>query len=250
MLSNKCIFETRHVLYCDILGFSAYSTSLFFEASRCFKIFHNLDQMIAEAKRAIDCPANDYYVVKPEIIYCSDSIIVSTPAANLDAIWLCDLAVNIQNFFALSGFILRGAIVSGKLYHSGNTVFGPAIAEAVKLDKSKEPPAIIVSDGVIKSFMAVTNELDEKIAEVRHQQLIFQSNKKNYIDPFCRLKFAVEGYLDQQSYRMIESWRDIIVNGFKNKNRKISVKYIWLAKRFNRSFCTKKSRISPIYLTP
>ena len=246
MINAKSQFEDRHVLYCDILGFSAYSTSIFFEPSKCLKLFHCLDQSLAEAKKKIDCPDDRYYVVKPEIIYYSDSIIVSTPATNVNAIWLCDAAVKIQNLIAHNGFILRGAVVTDKLYHSGNTIFGPAITKAVALDQPNEPPAIIVSEETLKSFMASTNGMGEEISKIRKQQLVFQEAQKNYIDPYCRLKFAAEGNLDQQSYRAIESWRNIIEKGSRNKNPKISVKYDWLAKHFDQAFCNKKNNILPI----
>lgn len=248
MISDKSQFENRHVLYCDILGFSAYSTSIFFEPSKCLKLFHYLDQLVAKAKKEIDCPDYRYYVVKPEIIYCSDSIIVSTPATNIDAIWLCDAAVNIQNFIAHNGFIMRGGVATDKLYHSDNTIFGPAITKAVALDRPNEPPAIIVSDETLKFFMEPTDGTGKEISKIRKQQLIFQENQKNYIDPYCRLKLAVDGNLDQKSYRAIESWRNIIENGTKNRNPRISIKYDWLAKRFNQAFCNKKNNILPIKL--
>lgn len=246
MINEKRRFEKRHVLYCDILGFSDYLTSLFFEPSRCFKIFHHLDQAIAEAKKEIACPDDRYYVVAPEIIYCSDSIIVSTPSTNVDAIWLCDAAVKIQNFVAFNGFIMRGAIVSDNLYHSGNTIFGPAIAKAVALDKPGAPPGIIVSKETLEIFMASDNDKDEEISRIRKQQLIYQVDQNNYIDPYSRLKFATDGNLDRQSSSAIESWRNLIERGLKIKNPKINSKYDWLAKHFNQTFCNRKNSIQPI----
>jgi hypothetical protein len=246
MINDKNKFEKRHVLYCDILGFSAYSTSLFFDPSRCLKIFHYLDQAIAESTKEIYCPDDRYYVVNPEIIYCSDSIIVSTPATNVDAIWLCAAAAKIQNFIALNGFIMRGAIVSDDIYHSGNTIFGPGITKAAALDKSDEPPAIVVSEETLKIFMASDSDKDEEISRIRKQQLIYQEGNNNYIDPYYQLKFAINGNLDQKTSSIIESWRNLIEIGLRNEKVKISTKYDWLAKHFNQTFCNRKKIIPPI----
>jgi hypothetical protein len=152
MINNRAKFECRHVLYCDLLGFSAYSLSNFFEPARCFRLFQALDKMVAQSAAKIDRSVPDHqtkrvpdYVVNPETIYFSDAIVISTPSTNLDAIWLCQAAAMIQNQMCLHGFLVRGSIVTGDVYHSENTLFGPAIAEAVALEKPRSPPVIVVS---------------------------------------------------------------------------------------------------------
>lgn len=246
MLDDRCQFENRHILYCDILGFSAYLTRTFFEPTKCFKMFHHLDQLIIESKKEINCSDDIGYPVKPEIIYFSDSILISTPATNVDAIWLCAAAAKIQNFIVHCGFIIRGGIATDRLYHSENTIFGPAIVKAVALDKHKKPPAIEVSEETLTIFMNSNTTEEKEISKIRKQQLIFQENQKNYIDPYYQLKFAAEGNLDEKSYMAIERWRSIIENGVKHESPQISIKYDWLAKRFNQTFCNKKNRILPI----
>ncbi|NLD65975.1 MAG: hypothetical protein GX648_05310 [Crenarchaeota archaeon] len=246
MINDKVKYEERHVFYCDILGFSKYTTSNYFEPSKCLKMFHQLDRIIAEAKKEVACPDSSHYVVNSEVIYCSDSITFTTPATNVDAIWLCETAAKIQNLISLFGFILRGSIVTGKIYHSDNTIFGPALIHAVELDKTGAPPAIQVSKETLRIFMDSNNPSDEEIARVRKQQLIFEDNKKYYIDPYWRLKFFADGNLDKTSNRAIDNWRTLIETGLKNKDSKIIAKYDWLAKRFCLAFSNKKNPVLPI----
>ena len=99
MIDENAQFERRHVLYCDLLGFSRYSLGRFFEHSRCFRLFRQLDKMVVNARIEIDPSVPDLfsglppdYVVKPEAIYFSDTIVISTVATNIDAIWLCEAA--------------------------------------------------------------------------------------------------------------------------------------------------------------
>lgn len=114
MINNMAKFEFRHVLYCDLLGFSDFSLSKFFDPGRCFRLFRALDKAIAQANVKIDplTPEPESqrvpdYVVNPEAIYFSDAIVVSTPATNVDAIWLCQAAAMIQNFRTSSVILTR-----------------------------------------------------------------------------------------------------------------------------------------------
>jgi hypothetical protein len=49
MINQRSRFEERHVLYCDLLGFSRYSLSEFFEPAKCFQLFARLDRILADA---------------------------------------------------------------------------------------------------------------------------------------------------------------------------------------------------------
>ena len=198
MSSKGGKFARRHVLYCDILGFSQYSLGKFFEPARCLRIFADFDDLIAQTTREIDPAAVEPqsgkvpdYIVKPEAIYCSDSIGISTPPTNVDAIWLCEAAARIQNRLCYYGFLLRGAITTGDVYHSGNTLFGPAIASAVKLEKSGNPPVILVSGETLTHFRYAATEEDKEIIKIREYQLIgLKESPAPYIDPFWITKIG------------------------------------------------------------
>ncbi len=246
MISENCQFERRHVLYCDILGFSSYLQSEFFEPNRCFRLFQQLDRMIEEASKLIDESAplpgtlrKPDYVVKPEAIYCSDSIVISTPPTNVDAIWLCEAAARISNSMCANGFLLRGAIVTGEIYHSGNTIFGPAIAKAVCVEQSGIPPVIAIAQETIDIFKCATSEQDLEISNARSRQLIcYDDDGMPYVDPFWLLKaHANQLCLHPHAKLKIDSWRSLIESGLRNRNQTIAKKYEWIAKRFNAALC-------------
>lgn len=238
MITENRNFERRHVLYCDILGFSSYLQSEFFETDKCLRLFHQLDRMIEEATNSIDeyasVPGTSQtpdYVINPEAIYCSDSIVISTPPTTVDAIWLCEAAARICNGICANGFLIRGAIVTGEIYHSGNTIFGPAIAK-----------------DTIDVFKCVRSEQDLQIVNARSRQLISHDDSKQpYIDPFWQLKTqANQLCLHPHTKLNIDSWRSLIENGLRNRDQNIAKKYEWIAKRFNAALCNKSSEIEPI----
>ncbi len=257
MLDEKSKFEKRHVLYCDLLGFSRYLQSEFFEPSKCFRLFSQLDQMVTDSKIEIDASVPDPitglvpdYVVKPEIIYCSDSIVISTIATNVDAIWLCEAAAMIQNRICAHGFMLRGAIVTGQMYHSENTIFGPAIARAVQLDKKGDPPVVVLDKDTMEIFTYGNSDEDRKIASIREDQLIVREDGcLPYIDPFWPAKIYMNNESINQITRItIDCWRTLIETGLRNNKRSIFEKYLWIAQRFNQTLCGRASAIPPIAL--
>jgi hypothetical protein len=257
MITAKSKFELRHVLYCDLLGFSKYSKSEFFEADRCFRLFKQLDELIEEASSHIDEDEPDEvfgrkpdYIVKPEVIYCSDSLVISTRATNIDAMWLFEAAARIQNGICAHGFLLRGSIVTGNLYHSGNTIFGPAIVEAVAKDKSGGAPIIVIDKESLHYFCLASSDEDEEIIKIRKYQLVAEDdNDTPYIDPFWMSKIhANQETIHFKTRVNLDCWRSLIEIGLKSQNTNILGKYTWMANRFNKVLCNKASNIKPICL--
>ena len=254
MINNTARFERRHVLYCDILGFSKYSLSEFFEPDRCFRLLSELDKMVVQSTTYID-PTNvdpesqrsPDYIVTPEATYFSDSLIISTPPTNIDAIWLCEAAARIQNRLCYHGFLIRGSIVTGDVYHSGHTLFGPAIARAVEMEKTGSPPVILVSDETLRCFRQASAKEDEEIVKVREYRLIAQKdNLKPYVDPFWLTKIAAnQSTLLEHTHANITAWRILIESGLYHPPG-IRRKYSWMARHFNRSLCGKASGVSRI----
>ena len=211
--------------------------------------------MIVDSKIEIDLTKPDPetgqtqdYVVAPEIIYCSDSLIISTPANTIEAIWLCEAAAKIQNGLCTKGFLLRGAIATGLLYHSGNTIFGPAIVNAVEIEKYINHPVIGVSQETLDCFFDVKSAEDKEIVQIRANQLISNKNcNYSYVDPLGMLRIhAQRTIMHVINDFQIRYWRTLIERGLKAKSERVVSKYAWMAKHFNNSLCNCKSNIMPI----
>lgn len=254
MIGAKAGVERRHLLYCDLLGFSSYSLGERFDSAKCSRLFAALDKMVAQASVHIDptVPQPESqrvpdYIVTPETSYFSDAIVISTPATNVDAIWLCAAAAMIQNQICHHSFLIRGSIVTGDVYHSGHTLFGPAIARAVSLEKRGGPPVIVVSDETLKCFRHANTEQDKEIVATRECQLIGRDNSRlPYIDPFSLAKIATnQPAIHERTRADIGAWRTLIETGLHHP-RQIRRKYSWMARHFNRCLSGKASAIVPI----
>lgn len=63
-----------------------------------------------------------------------------------------------------AGFLTRGAVVRGPLYHCDNVIFGPALLRAVDIEeKDAIYPRILVSDSVVDHCSRLGHDLQHKV---------------------------------------------------------------------------------------
>lgn len=129
------VTDGTYVAYCDILGFSEFTTSHFDETVKIYSDF---------AKVITDFAQEDV-----EIAIYSDSVLLTSAS-------LVRIAQAVQNiwFFALQhNMMIRGAITQGKyweLRHGKNLlVVSDALVRAVRLEKLVGVPAVVVADDIL-----------------------------------------------------------------------------------------------------
>lgn len=67
-----------------------------------------------------------------------------------------------------AGYLIRGAVVLGLLYHSDNVIFGPALLTAVEMEERESfYPRILVSDSAVASLCRTTKRPTLQIADRR-----------------------------------------------------------------------------------
>jgi len=77
----------------------------------------------------------------------SDNYVLSMPAEFGIRILLSAAALRIK--LLQLGFLTRGGVTVGQMYHIDNVVFGPALIEAVALEKEAHYPRLLCSDGLL-----------------------------------------------------------------------------------------------------
>jgi hypothetical protein len=77
----------------------------------------------------------------------SDNYVLSMPAEFAIRILLSAAALRIK--LLQLGFLTRGGVTVGQMYHIDNVVFGPALIEAVALEKEAHYPRLLCSDGLL-----------------------------------------------------------------------------------------------------
>lgn len=152
----------------------------------------------------------------------------------------------IQNGICAHRFLLRGSIVTGYLYHSGNTIFGPAIVDAVAKDKSGSAPVIVIDENSLKHFCMASSDEDREIVKIRKHQLVVEDDQEKphtLIHSGCPKLVPKQASIHVNTRINLDCWRSLIEEGLKNTNTNILGKYTWIANRFNKVICNKASNI-------
>jgi hypothetical protein len=251
------IYEVKHVLFCDILGFAQAVLLQTVDPAMFLLTFDHLQAAVREANRKIDSDEISQenglqydYTVTPRAEHFSDCIVISTPATNVDAIWLCHAAAEIQNMLVRRGFLSRGAICTGLLHHAETSIFGPAFVTAVQREKETSRPRIAVSPETLECFRIAKNAQDAEISLIREQQLLASDQSGSvWIDPFHHLKFFAdrdEPPPHQHVKTNIAAWSKVLRRGLLYSEGRVFEKYVWMSKQYNERLTRPGSWIQPI----
>jgi hypothetical protein len=163
------VYEDHIVLFLDFLGFS--EASVQFDENRQVEIL-TLLRGIADLRSEFEVKSqhrddgSSQYDVKPAVSTFSDHIVISYPIKRLmveakassDFIILNQISLYVGVIAASAiklGFLIRGGVAKGKLYHADGVVFGEALVRAYKLESQVAVyPRVIVSDEIAGSIEA------------------------------------------------------------------------------------------------
>jgi len=168
----------------------------------------------------------------------SDSIVVSylkdEPNGSGVSSMLWDVH-RLQLELVTSGILLRGAITSGLLYHDQNLIFGPALNEAVALEKLASYPRVILDGQILEEAglrrsarttqkFEATRSISSMVAEDL-DGLYYVDYFNVHPDDFGEDWDDLRGYLE-----LLRS----LIKGLANKRElTIKVKHSWLRTKFN-----------------
>jgi len=258
-MSNTGKYEERYCLFLDILGFqshvddsvSAEKTTL---KSMTFTKLKSALSGISEGvnyKESIEISGK----LRPSsrrVTQFSDSVVVSYLKNELNGAGMASMlwdAHTLQLQLIHRGILLRGAISSGLLYHDESLVFGPAMNEAVQLEKLANYPRVIV-DGQL---------LDE--AWISRPERTRSSSGGGGTSSSL-VKMDLDGlyfidYFNVKPENFSDDWDEVreylvalrnLIKGLANKRApSVKVKHSWLRTKFNEmAFALEKSNFSDL----
>lgn len=231
-MDKQITYEKRIVLYLDILGFKSKvdeSTSNY----EMFKSIHKaLNNIYSDRIKNYQGPMKgvDYGT---HISVFSDNIVMSEPYEREGSFYGFVHSVYwLVNEILWDGFLVRGAITIGDLYHDDKVIFGPALNKAYQMESELAiyPRVIISQDDFVTGLKrALYGDVDEEakyldhILSIDEDGFIYLNNitKKHEFDDN-------EVYID-----LLIKLRSKIVEGLKMSNLKVKAKYEWLKTKYN-----------------
>lgn len=159
---------------------------------------------------------------------------------------LCRLQFN----FALKGIFLRGGLSYGKIYHKKNLCFGPALINAVNLEKDyAKYPCIAIDNTIIEKFH---KDMKSDIEDDYCPGYKFPHKIKDFAYELCLNYFVrTDSFKQKQDdmptymidwltscfiasdYNITKMRQAILIELKKNYKKEIREKYQWLARYYN-----------------
>jgi len=162
-------YRERVTAFIDILGFRKKVNESSHDHEKTLRICSALKFLTYDYKKYNDfCNSTDEFVKSGRRVTAfSDSIVISYPKKEETMVFLLLDVMLLQAHLAFLGFMLRGGIVCGKLFHSGNIVFGPALVKAYELEsKAAIYPRIIIERKYLEEYDFNMQYLHPKLCEV------------------------------------------------------------------------------------
>ena len=146
-------FEDRAVAFIDVLGFKALVAGAVCSDEQLIQLSSLID-LLSSAVPALDSnvDASVQAHLIPKHIYISDCIILSAPLSDAsrpsyDGLSVVVMrAIQLSHHFLDAGFLVRGGISVGKVWHTSSNIVGPAYQEAYLLEHNGEEPIIVLSE--------------------------------------------------------------------------------------------------------
>ena len=232
-------YETRIILFIDFLGFKE-------EVERTKKDAECLSNLI-DALDLIGVAGELTTNSSQQVTQFSDSLVVSYKVSETSGVfWMANvIALTIIQLVG-HGYLLRGAVTIGKLYHTQRHLVGPAMVAAYEMEsKVACVPRVIFDPKIIKAARRHPqpgHSPDEEEAYVRHF-VKTDLDGQLYLD-FVTWKSVVEvAGLDSDEYpAYLGKLSGLIKRGLKHEDVRVVEKYLWL----HRAYAAERDRFATI----
>ena len=240
------------VLYMDVLGFERFSTAA--------DAHQHLDELLGALQAAREEALTEFTAGPHATTWFTDNVAVAFPVERVGdaavAVSLAELmAARLQTALAIRGYYWSGGIAVGDVYLEPKFVFGPAIVEAVKLERAERehsggtlprvllaPTAAATTSAGKEGFIAALGRIGIGVdpatvadLQLRHADgpLTFVS----YLDWMLLENRIVQGSLEAAVARL-ELHRDGVVTALQDATlgEHVHAKYRWLA-QYHDAFC-------------
>jgi hypothetical protein len=156
-LAAPMAYERRFVAYVDILGWkdaccdSRRHAEVFAVAKMLSELPPNFSRDMKETLNHTKGAAPDPSHRETEVVTFSDNLVISTPI-DLGYTLLFKFLTFVCLDLLTQGFLTRGGVAVGELCHKENLVFGPALIEAVAMEKEAIYPRLLCSQALAETI--------------------------------------------------------------------------------------------------
>lgn len=198
--SNRCLqhqwwppmiqFEDRAVAFIDILGFKQLVNQAALSATDLAKL-NDLVALLGAVIPFLDGEVQSSVPqhLIPRHLCISDCIILSAPLQvsfdehkNYSGLEILVMRViQVTQLFLDFGYLVRGGIEIGKVWHTESNIVGPAYQEALRLEQTAKMPRVILSDSATQLWRTSGESVGNRMCIAYQGQCIVNSLHSYYI---------------------------------------------------------------------
>lgn len=231
-------YQYRILVFIDILGFSESikkSDSDNTEVNRIYETLIDLREFFNQSEVGDEFKQMGF---DNQVLQISDSLVISKliqePGGLFSILQECSFAIHRLITF---GFLCRGIIKFGKVYHEKDLIFGPLIIDAFLAEKEMLLPVIKFDKELfklVKNYPGFANKGNEEWELNLIIKNLGKLNENEYfVDYFTDFNDVIG---DENGKEHYDKLRAIITEGLKkSKDSSPYLKYLWAANEFNRT---------------
>lgn len=244
-MNNPGYYEERYCLFLDILGFQSHVDESISprEDNKKPMNFFQLRKVLDRISEGVNYREKIEVSgkLKPTsrcVTQFSDSVVISYRKDEQHGQGVSSLLLDvhrIQLSLIHSGVLLRGAITTGLLFHDAHLVFGPALNEAVALEKLANYPRVILDGEILEEVGLKNSKRSGKPTNYSRtiSSLVTRDFDGLYYVDYFNVHPADfnEDWDDVREY--LESLRNLVKGLANKKDPSLKVKHSWLRTKFN-----------------
>ena len=235
---DRIDYEDRLVAFIDVLGFSELVQASETDAAARSRIAG----LVTADKLFVRFDDTFLLGIDGRGAFFSDTFILSMAPDRV--IYLVRSIGQLYRYLLPRGFLCRGAIVAGSLYHRERVIVGPALVKAHQLERSAAIyPRIILDDTAMERWRFDFRDEPESRPPYPHLEALVKRDRDGlwFLDifnplwssefvPWTDVVSQVE-LIPDEDVDFLEGARRMIEGGLANYkgNKKIFAKYAWLA---------------------
>jgi hypothetical protein len=219
---QKIKFESRAVAFIDVLGFKPIVNAAMQDENSLYKL-KTLIRVLESAVPNLDTTVRVSVPTDliPKYIYISDSIILSAPLASDEMPNYRGLSILVMRVIQIShillsnGYLVRGGISVGPVWHTASNIVGSAYQEAYQMESSTLVPRVELSQSA-QELWARTEGVDNTMC----------LTYKNHFMVNVLHDFYIQDQSHGAAERAFRNYSRVIQNQM-NAEHTESVKYKW-----------------------
>jgi hypothetical protein len=240
-------YEDRVLCFVDVLGFrSQIQETIDSQGNNVSQKIRNIADAFLHIRDLLDVDKPDEKRGRA-VTQFSDSIVISFPKTEKSEVfWTINELLNIQISLVFRGMLCRGAVVEGKVIHTEQIVFGPALVDAYELEsKAALFPRIILSDSLLEVARSAHAHHHSASQEVKSiiSMLKRDSDGMWYIDYVTKAQGELaDPDFDYPTY--LTRLSDIVIAGMSSRNVPLRLKFQWIREKLAPHIASIKASVS------